>query len=253
MIRFIKDSYDTKPYPKALSCATPLSLPLSPSLILKPDQEKTHHRQTRVYRRVAMALLRTLARQWAPRLLRTQENRLAGSLAVAGREYKTTTGIVGVEVDENAPETLRHMLKQILRVSVGRGERRNEGPPPPPTLPRLESELTLFGSPRLLTVLSPLAVHFFWPASRRRTDSPHPTSQEIKVVPENAQYRVSVEIMAKERLSVVEKDISPEQVSAPHFVSPHTTFTPSTSHTLGVLEPLLSAGGGKFSRLIHRR
>merc|ERR1711934_629615 len=83
---------------------------------------------TRVYRRVAMALLRTLARQWAPRLLRTQENRLAGSLAVAGREYKTTTGIVGVEVAENA------------------------------------------------------------------------------------QYRVSVEMMAKERLSVVEKDISPEQM-----------------------------------------
>merc|ERR1712039_627747 len=52
--------------------------------------------------------------------------------------------------DGNAPETLRHMLRQILR--------------------------------------------------------------EIKVVPENAQYRVSVEMMAKERLAVVEKDISPEQM-----------------------------------------
>uniref|UniRef100_A0A7S2Z7E0 NADH dehydrogenase [ubiquinone] 1 alpha subcomplex subunit 5 n=1 Tax=Chloropicon laureae TaxID=464258 RepID=A0A7S2Z7E0_9CHLO len=64
--------------------------------------------------------------------------------------YKTTTGIVGVEVDPQAPETLRKMLKQILR--------------------------------------------------------------EVKVIPENAQYRVSVEVMANERLEVVSKDIPPEQM-----------------------------------------
>ena len=33
------------------------------------------------------------------------------------RTYKITTGIVGVEADSNAPETLRTLLKQVLRVS----------------------------------------------------------------------------------------------------------------------------------------
>ena len=39
-----------------------------------------------------------------------------------------------------------------------------------------------------------------------------PFSQEVKVIPETAQYRVSVEMLTNERLSVVSKDISPEQV-----------------------------------------
>ena len=60
-----------------------------------------------------------------------------GALSALGaRGYKTTTGIVGVEVDPEAPETLRHLLKKILRVSFGPrgavgdgGEReREEGP-----------------------------------------------------------------------------------------------------------------------------
>ena len=53
-----------------------------------------------------------------------------GALSALGaRGYKTTTGIVGVEVDPEAPETLRHLLKKILRVSLeeGRTARRGRG------------------------------------------------------------------------------------------------------------------------------
>merc|ERR1712072_21107 len=85
---------------------------------------------------------------WAAKASRTQG--AAAAATAATRAYKTTTGIVGVEADPNAPETLRHLLKQILR--------------------------------------------------------------EVKVIPEAAQYRVSVEVMANERLAVVSKDISPEQM-----------------------------------------
>ncbi|QDZ22165.1 hypothetical protein HOP50_07g47050 [Chloropicon primus] len=100
---------------------------------------------------MASSCMRQLATKY---LLRTQH---AGAVSVfalpqtqTARGYKTTTGIVGVEVDPNAPETLRHLLKKILR--------------------------------------------------------------EVKVIPENAQYRTSVEMMANERLAVVSKDISPEQM-----------------------------------------
>ena len=45
-----------------------------------------------------------------------------GALSALGaRGYKTTTGIVGVEVDPEAPETLRHLLKKILRVGLEEG------------------------------------------------------------------------------------------------------------------------------------
>ncbi|WZN64857.1 subunit 5 of NADH dehydrogenase [ubiquinone] 1 alpha subcomplex [Chloropicon roscoffensis] len=89
-------------------------------------------------------------RFWASRFLRHQESHLGALSALGARGYKTTTGIVGVEVDPEAPDTLRHLLKKILR--------------------------------------------------------------EVKVIPENAQYRVSVETMANQRLEVVSKDISPEQM-----------------------------------------
>ncbi len=58
--------------------------------------------------------LARLCRGAAASLARATGQDLA-PLSVAG--YKTTTGIVGVEVDPQAPETLRKMLKQILRVS----------------------------------------------------------------------------------------------------------------------------------------
>ena len=57
-------------------------------------------------------------RFWASRFLRRQESHVGALSALGARGYKTTTGIVGVEVDPEAPETLRHLLKKILRVSL---------------------------------------------------------------------------------------------------------------------------------------
>ena len=53
-------------------------------------------------------------------LVRSQEKTLAG----AG--YKTTTGIVGVDVDPNAPDTLKSKLKQILRVRKRKKKKKEE-------------------------------------------------------------------------------------------------------------------------------
>lgn len=68
-------------------------------------------------------------RFWASRFLRRQESHVGALSALGARGYKTTTGIVGVEVDPEAPETLRHLLKKILRVSLeeGRTARRGRG------------------------------------------------------------------------------------------------------------------------------
>ena len=57
--------------------------------------------------------------RWAGRLL--------ASAAGRTREYKVTTGIVGVEVDPDAPETLRGLLRQILRVSQRKREEERGG------------------------------------------------------------------------------------------------------------------------------
>ena len=68
-------------------------------------------------------------RFWASRFLRRQESHVGAMSALGARGYKTTTGIVGVEVDPEAPDTLRHLLKKILRVSLeeGRTARRGRG------------------------------------------------------------------------------------------------------------------------------
>ena len=199
-------------------------------------------------------------RFWASRFLRRQESHVGALSALGARGYKTTTGIVGVEVDPEAPETLRHLLKKILRVSLeevrtarrgrGWGEReREEGPsslsrprgtrPPEPGLaglggraekkPRIKTNK---GTNVVLTETSPCA-----PSAASHADP-----QEVKVIPENAQYRVSVEMMANQRLEVVSKDISPEQVRPTDplfFLSPRR---PDPALSLSSLHFVFAAG-----------
>ena len=70
----------------------------------------------------------------------------------------------------------------------------------------------------------------------------HADPQEVKVIPENAQYRVSVEMMANQRLEVVSKDISPEQVRPTDplfFLSPRR---PDPALSLSSLHFVFAAG-----------
>ena len=200
-------------------------------------------------------------RFWASRFLRRQESHVGAMSALGARGYKTTTGIVGVEVDPEAPETLRHLLKKILRVSLeegrtarrgrGWGGAREGGRPfqPFPSARDASSRAWPRGSRResgkkkpriktnkgtnvVLTETSPCA-----PSAASHADP-----QEVKVIPENAQYRVSVEMMANQRLEVVSKDISPEQVRPTDplfFLSPRR---PDPALSLSSLHFVFAAG-----------
>ena len=106
-------------------------LPSSHSSILSPPgragrgrPRKSGKESTRLIKLVGMAssmssgASTSALRFWASRFLRRQESHVGALSALGARGYKTTTGIVGVEVDPEAPETLRHLLKKILRVSL---------------------------------------------------------------------------------------------------------------------------------------
>ena len=107
-------------------------LPSSHSSILSPPPgragrcrpRKSGKESTRLIKLVGMASSMSSGagtsalRFWASRFLRRQESHVGALSALGARGYKTTTGIVGVEVDPEAPETLRHLLKKILRVSL---------------------------------------------------------------------------------------------------------------------------------------